>query len=71
MRRHIFSAVLEENSETCQHWFVQTVDMNARRIGGSSRSKSGVLGGWEVRKRNLRSQIGWTSSKHSHDLAAN
>jgi hypothetical protein len=53
IRRYIFSAVPEENSEMCQPWFVRTVVMNGRRISGSGRSTSGVLGGWE---------IGWKSS---------
>lgn len=60
--RQLFPAVPEENSEIRQPWFVRAVDMNARRIGSSSRSTSGVLDGWEGGKRSLRSQIGWTSS---------
>lgn len=62
IERHIFSAVPEEKCEICQPWFVRTVHMNAGRIGGSSRSTSSVLGGWEVGKGSLRSQIGRTAS---------
>jgi hypothetical protein len=36
--------------------------MNAGGIGGSSRSTSSVLGGWEVGKGSLRSQIGRAAS---------